>query len=77
MRIFSLSRFCPVKHVAGFFHVVAQKIMMNEMILSYGATHYCQLPQNIFHSQNSLDMDGSALKHLKHPDYKKCIRGNS
>ena len=33
------------------------------------------LLQNIFHSQNSLVMDGSALEHFKHPDYKKCIRG--
>ena len=29
----------------------------------------------MFHSQNSLDMDGSALKHFKHPDYKNALEG--
>ena len=50
-------------------------IMMNEIILSYGATHYCLLLQNIFHSQNSLVIDGSALEHFKHPDYKNALEG--
>ena len=27
----------------------------------------------MFHSQNSLDMDGSTLKHFKHPDYKNAL----
>ena len=41
MRIISQGSFWVVNHVAGFCHVVAQKIMMDEMILSYGATLYC------------------------------------
>ena len=31
--------------------------------------------KNNFHSQNSLVMDGSALKHFKHPDYKNALEG--
>ena len=50
-------------------------IMINEMILSSGPTHYCLLLQNMFHSQNSLDMDGSALKHFKHPVYRNALEG--
>ena len=50
-------------------------IMMNELNLSYGATHNCLLLQKLFHSQNSLVMDESDLKHFKHPDY-KTVRGN-
>ena len=29
----------------------------------------------MFHSQNSLDMDGSALKRFKHPDYINALEG--
>ena len=50
-------------------------IMMNELILSYGATHKSNCFKNNFHSQNSLVMDGSALKHFKHPDYKNALEG--
>ena len=50
-------------------------IMMNELILSYSATHNCLLLQKLFHSQNSLVMDGSDLKHCKHPDYKTALEG--
>ena len=32
--------------------------------------------KNNFHSQNSLVMDGSALKHFKHPDYKNALEGS-
>ena len=77
MRIICLGSFWSVNHVAGFCHVVAKIIMMNEMILPYGATHYCQLLQKDFHSQNFIVMDGSALKDFKLTDYKKSIRGNS
>ena len=31
--------------------------------------------KNNFHSQNSLVMDGSALKDFKHPDYKNALEG--
>ena len=42
MRIISLGSFWAVNLVAGFCHAIAQMIMINEMILSYGgATHYC------------------------------------
>ena len=50
-------------------------IMINEMILSYGATHYCLLFQKDFHSQNSIVIDGSALKDFKHTDYKIALEG--
>ena len=56
-----------------FCHVVAQMIMMNELILVQHITVNCF--QNNFHSQNSLVMDGSALKHFKHPDYKNALEG--
>ena len=36
MRIISLCSFWAVNQIAGFCHVVAQMIMMNEMILSRG-----------------------------------------
>ena len=50
-------------------------IMMNEL--------FCHMVQHItincfknnFYSQNSLVKDGSALKHLKHPDYKNALEG--
>ena len=43
MRIISLGSFSAINLVAGFCHaILAQMIMMNEMILSYGgATHHC------------------------------------
>ena len=46
-------------------------IMMNEIIVSYCALH---ITVNCF---KTLDMDGSALKHFKHPDYKNALEGSS
>ena len=40
MKIITPGSFWQVDHVAGFCHVIAHMIMMNEM-LSYGTTHYC------------------------------------
>ena len=68
MRIISLCSFWAVNHVASFCHVVAQMIIMNEIILSYGATHYCSFTK--LHV-----MDGSALKHFKYPDNKNALEG--
>ena len=68
MRIISLGSFWAVNHFAGFCHVVAQMIMINETLLLIAS-------KNIFHSQNCLVMDGSALKHFKHPGYKNALEG--
>ena len=48
-------------------------IMMNELIMVQHITVNCF--KNNFHSQNSLVMDVSALKHFKHPDYKNALEG--
>ena len=40
MRIIKLGSCWAFNHVAGFCHVVAHMIMINEMILSFGATRY-------------------------------------
>ena len=50
---------------------------MNEMIVSYCALH---ITVNCFKTcfiRKTLDMDGSALKHFKHPDYKNALEGSS
>ena len=73
MRIISLGRFWAVNHVACFCHVVVQMIMMNEMILWYGATHTLLIASKQFFIHKTLDMDGSALKHFKHPDCKNAL----
>ena len=36
---------------------------------------WCNTLLLIVHSQNSLVMDGSALKHFKYPDYKNALEG--
>ena len=51
--------------------------MMNEMILSYCVLHITVNCSKICFIHKTLDMDGSALKHLKHPDYKNALEGSS
>ena len=56
IRSSSLGSFWAVNYVAGFCHV-AKMIMMNEMILSYGATHYRKLLQKHFSFKSSLCLE--------------------
>ena len=75
MRIISLGTFLAVNHVAGFCNVVAQMIMINEMLCHMVQHITVNCFKNIFHSQNCLVMDGSSSKHFKHPDYKNALEG--
>ena len=75
MRIISLCRFWAVNTNARFCHVEAQMIIMDEMICNLVQNISVNCFKNIFHSQNSLVIDGCALKHFKHPDYKNALGG--